>query len=172
MGIRIVLPSQGHCHDEMKCHTQSEHYTGVTDPCRRNKLHANRSISASSRPTWGCGRAAGVSTSKVPGLAELAGGLPWHSPALKKALEKCLDSPRCQCVDWDTLASVKVFFHGLLTCPALATGLGPADWSVVHLFHGKRRVRQYRTHSTVAVVMSVCLGGSAPSSLWALPCSD
>lgn len=95
---------------------------------------------ASAQPTWGCGRAATVSTSKVPGPAELAEGLPWHSPALKKALEKCLGFPRCQWMNLETLALAKVSFHGLLTSPALAVGLGQVNWSVVHLFHGKWRV--------------------------------
>lgn len=70
----------------------------------------------------GCGTATNVSTSKVPGPAELAEGLPWHSPALKKALEECWGFPRCQWAegtgDWETECSS----HGLLTSLALAVG--------------------------------------------------
>lgn len=58
-------------------------------------------------------------------------------------------------MDWETLALEEVSLHGLLTSSAFSV----ADWSVVHLFHGKWRARGYRTSSMMAVVVSEYLWG-------------
>lgn len=76
----------------------------------------------------GCGKAAGISTSKVPGPAELAEGLPWHSPALKKALDSAWAFQGVsgwRKWDWEALALAVVSFHGLMTSPARAMS---GDW--------------------------------------------
>lgn len=97
----------------------------------------------------GRGRTTSVSTSKVPGPDELTEGLPWHSPALKKGLEKCLaflGVSGWRKWKWETPALAAGSFHGLLVSPAFAVGLGLADQSLV-LFYGEWKVRGCRTHS-------------------------
>lgn len=167
--------------------TQSEHLHRF-GPCPTDETPC-QSINARPRPRpvlssdqlgpYGVWQCACISTSKVPRPAELAESLLWHSPALKKDLEKCRASQSVRGGGnrvRETLALAEDSFHGLLTCPALAVGLGPADWSVVLLVYGKGKVHAFRTRSMGAVVTNVCSWGLCPPAhgfsptLTGIPC--